>query len=593
MLQDSYSLICSAGRFVSSLLGLAIKGVYAFGQRMYSWIVIPKGMTQNTANVANRVIPLADSGKPSKPESAPLENSIRVNATAPLESALQSLSTTDEGVLTRVVDTTKPFDNYSVYVTDCPNAVLTGMTVRPANLFYDALFNETTFNVTKPGSGKLFAFIDETDVRTPSPATHQIGHRIGDLLRQKATEAPNEVVSFTATGKKGDCCFYDQRNKLVKQNIPLDAVYGKNTFQMSRKEIKEVIDSQEIYTSALLPVEFYKALKKALLDDGVIELPGNEGDLKFLQYMGPHVQTLVKDAQKDFQKYGFQSQEHFDALQSLTIYQIGSMVVKSEKFYVFTDAKMQIRDRKVGDKDDIILINACGIRGIHESRTPQKYNKMIMTETFKTSLQAAASGFVVFPAVGMGVWGGDPNLYWPAFLDAVANSERSFERIFINPRHRPTRRGKRTGCDGNEFKEFLDEYKKKYQTQPDKLARLNKIVDVYSQKSDVLELAQNLKQAYPDLRVSVFNASDPDVTLGNHVGEYTNNCPHTTTTEENYTALGTNGICSEGITGIHETSQKIKGMPSGDISKRIIELSFTFRCGQILRRFFSWSTEKK
>lgn len=577
--QSSCSLIRSVGRYVSSLLGLAIRGACSFGYHIYSWIMIPKGMTQRTSTVANKVISVADPNKPSQPELAPLRTESHMSAAAAPISVLQKSSKTDEKVLEGVVKNTREFNNYRVSVGGDTSAVLTGMTVRPANLFYDALFNKTSFDVTKPGSGKLFAFIERGNVSSP----HEIGHKIGDLLRQKAKESPDEVMSFTAVGKKGNC--YCDRESVGKQGIPLDVVYGKNTFQMSRKEIESVIDSQEIYTSALLPVEFYKALKKAMLADGVIVLPGREGDLKFLSDMGSHVQTLMRDVKKDFKKYGFKSQNHLDVIQSLTIYQIGSMVVKSEKFYVLTDGQMHIRDRKVGDKDDIILINACGIRGVRDSSTPQKYNAMIMTETFKTSLQAADSGLVVFPAVGMGVWGGDPNLYWPAFLDAVVQSDRTFEKIYVNPRHKATPHSISTK-DGNEFETFLLAYKKRYEKDPQALERLNKINNLYTEKSDVLELAQNLKRAYPDLRVSVFNASDPDVTLGNHVGEYTNNCPHTTTTEENYTALGTNGICAESITRIHETDQKIYGMSNENIPRKIQEMSFTFRCGQILRRFF-------
>ena len=78
-----------------------------------------------------------------------------------------------------------------------------------------------------------------------------------------------------------------------------------------------------------------------------------------------------------------------------------------------------------------------------------------------------------------------------------------------------------------------------------------RVMNLYSHNKDVLHLARMLKKAYPEKVVSIFNASDPDVTLGYHVGEYVNNCPHTMTTEENYTAICTNGLCFEGITRVH------------------------------------------
>jgi len=80
---------------------------------------------------------------------------------------------------------------------------------------------------------------------------------------------------------------------------------------------------------------------------------------------------------------------------------------------------------------------------------------------------------------------------------------------------------------------------------------------LFKDNSDLLQLSYNLKIQFPDETVSIFNASDPDVTLGYHVGEYTNNFPHTSTTEENYTAMGTNGLCFEHITQVHEDNNRI------------------------------------
>jgi hypothetical protein len=58
--------------------------------------------------------------------------------------------------------------------------------------------------------------------------------------------------------------------------------------------------------------------------------------------------------------------------------------------------------------------------------------------------------------------------------------------------------------------------------------------------------------------VSIFNASDPDVTLGNHVTEYMNNRPHgAPTTEEHYSMMGTNGLCFESITDVHRHPERI------------------------------------
>jgi len=71
-----------------------------------------------------------------------------------------------------------------------------------------------------------------------------------------------------------------------------------------------------------------------------------------------------------------------------------------------------------------------------------------------------------------------------------------------------------------------------------------------------------LKQDHPGKTVSLVNASDPDVTLGNHVGEYVNKLCHADTTEENLTALGTNGICFETVTGVHERVGGVVQVPA-------------------------------
>jgi hypothetical protein len=179
-----------------------------------------------------------------------------------------------------------------------------------------------------------------------------------------------------------------------------------------------------------------------------------------------------------------------------------------------------------------------------------------MTENFKTDLIAAENGVAIFPAVGMGIWGGDPDLYWRAFLDAVISQE-NLDVICVNPGHQMTRTGKYTGCRGEEFQTILDEYKTCYANDPKARIRLEKILNLYESQKDIVQLAHQLKLAYPEKIISLFNASDPDVSLGYHVGEYVNNWPHTITTEENYTAMGSNGLCFEGITDVHSFPNRL------------------------------------
>jgi len=179
-----------------------------------------------------------------------------------------------------------------------------------------------------------------------------------------------------------------------------------------------------------------------------------------------------------------------------------------------------------------------------------------MTDTFKTAMIATGDGFLVFPAVGMGVCKGDPSVYWYAFLDAVIDCGSNVKQIFVNPGHAPTPYGRFEGCTGNEFKLILEEFlNNKKDTKG--YDNLKKVYDLFEQKTDVVQLSYNLKKSFSNDKVYLYNASDPDVTLGNHVGEYTNNCPHTSTTEENYTAMGTNGLCFETITKVFEGKDRV------------------------------------
>lgn len=447
----------------------------------------------------------------------------------------------------KIISKSPKFDGYKIFFSN-PSAynglVLTGVSLRPANLFLAELFKDTDIKTTLPGKG-LFAF-------------NKPQEEIREYIRQKAKENPQGIVTVSTieSGKPkiADLAIQQQNAKHEWLDVPLTEIFGENVYQISYAEIWNILESQKIYTSSMLPLPFYKGLKKAMKADKIVELPGNERDLVLLKELNGEMGKFIAEVKANPLSFGFKTTHDFENLLSMTIYQIGSMVVKSEDYHIFVDGNFKLLERKPGTKDAIHLINACGIRGINQRKTPQEHNKKIMTETFKTALTAAEKNIVIFPAVGMGVWGGDPDLYWKAFLDAVIHSSDTFELICINPRHQKTQHGKYQGKDGAEFQQILNEYKDKYTDDTKAFAKLSVIYNLYDSQSDVVQLAYNIKKEYPDKIVSLFNASDPDVTLGYHVGEYTNNLPHfSPTTEENYTAMGTNGLCFEGITGVHES----------------------------------------
>lgn len=435
-----------------------------------------------------------------------------------------------------VLDQTLAFEGYFIgQGTPYEGTNLTAATVRPANLLYGAmrLRGWALGGETMPGSGELFTFLDPHS---------QIRNRIFE-------DNPDDVLDVSARWADG---------RIGNMRINMTDLYGDQICRISCGEIQEILNSQKIYTAPLLPLPFYRALKQAMREDHIVTLPGNDAHpVKLSALQNPHCRQLIDGVRNHFADYGFSCREACEELLDLTLYQLGSLVVKTENYLLLVDANGKIRERHPGEADMIRLINACGIRGIHATPPTEIDNRMIMGQAFRTALIAAENGFVAFPAVGMGIWGGDPNLYWRAFLDAVIQAGAPLEKIFVNPRHQITPRGPYTGQNGGEFQTILNEYRTQYANNAQALANLDKIINLYERQTDVLQLSQQLKRAYPDRIVSLFNASDPDVTLGNHVGEYVNNLNHANTTEENYTALGTNGLCFEGITGVHEDERRL------------------------------------
>lgn len=476
-----------------------------------------------------------------KPSCPPEPEMPPASAPSKEPTASSTPSTNLKAELKAVLDKAPVFNKYRIGKgTPYPDTNLTAVTVRPANLFFQALLGDNP--TTLPGSNQLFAF------------RHSHEQVRNYILRGD----PNKVVSFSATGHPGSIKVKNVPEKLVAD---LGTLYGSATYRISFAELQATLKSQKIYTCPLLPLPFYKALKQAMMQDNIVVLPGNDRSPQTLLQMNtPNCRAFIAQVRRRYADYGFASQADCDRLLQLSLYQVGALVVKTEDFRIFIDPNGKIRERQPGEKDAIRLINACGIRGIRA--TPSPVNKTIMQQTFTTALRSAESGFVVMPAVGMGVWGGDPDLYWRAFLDAVTVAGTNLEKIFVNPGHQVTQSGTFQGCDGNEFQRILDEYcaKARAANNATALKNLGKITNLYDKKTDLLHLSHRLKKAFPDTITSLFNASDSDVTLGNHVTEYSNNLDHPATTEENYSVVSTMGLCFEPITGVHTDPTRIKQM---------------------------------
>lgn len=446
-----------------------------------------------------------------------------------------------------IVENSPPFKGYAIQMDEGSpyrGATLTSVAFRPANIFLQKLFTGTEITHTLPGSGKLFAF-------------NKDHRKIGQKLRTMIDLDPDRVIEVSARGFEAAVLLPGG-----KRQADLSALFGEGTYRISMKEVGNILDNQKIFTSSRMPLKFYMMLKLILRAGGFVTLPGTDlAPCKLKDIAGDEPQRLLNKIRVNPSQYGIDSEEQLEWLLNKTLYQLGSLVVKTEDYHCFLDGDGKIRERNAGETPPIRLISACGIRGI--LHTPDEDNLSIMQDAFTTALVAAEKDYVAFPAVGMGVWRGDPDLYWSAFLEAVASSAGPIEQIFVNPRHQQSAIGKFKGCSGEEFALLLDQFLEKYRDDEGKLANLKKVISLYEDQQDLVQLALNLKQAFPEKTVSLFNASDPDVTLGNHVGEYVNNVPHTFTTEENYTAMGTNGLCFENITGVLSDALRIFQVRNG------------------------------
>jgi hypothetical protein len=501
----------------------------------------------------------------------------------PLKSAiifkLSALKSEKEPVPFPGVVVRSPFD-HALYRTstfkgyrfaDYSNLTLTGMSVRPADMFLEAVFGSN--KVPQPGTAALFHFKQED----------------GTLKTLESLD-PTKVFKFSAQGKKGIGRLNVEGQEYHSQDI--SEVYGDGEVEVSAAEIRKMLGSFKIYTP--LPLNFFIGLKEAMridmLNTGNTNqiLPGTdaaplllselrtrypetdkflrkiEAALKVqesreaehtrkLQYLiavlgngkGAEIRENDSDVGKKtsgrtkapVNEYGFAFVEDYTELLNYTLYQIGSLVVRSADNIIFVDGDMRLRPRKAGENDMVRQIDLSGIRGMLAAKTPKEYNQRILKRAFMSAFAAGEKGKIIFPAVGLGVWGGDPDVYWRAFLDATIAAENHFQDIYVLPSHQATERSRNgffVGATGNEFELLLEEYRNTYKKDGRALAKLRK-VQIYFDK-DILQFAQRLKEHFPDECISYVNASDPDVTLGFCTGMYVLNWPHFPTTEENFAA---------------------------------------------------------
>lgn len=442
-----------------------------------------------------------DTGK-SKEKAAVKRPAFVTSVAPPFNHTITEVTADFDAKINAAIHDAKPFNKYHFEHFDVP---VTNATQRPADIFMHALgaFSSNGYYLISPAKLTI-------------PPTITIDH----------TKFDTSIGLHTKKSR------YDEPEIDRSSAITPAALYGTNTFTISKEEIEAILKSQEIRIAYPMTVEFYKGLKAAMEADGVHKLPHDliSGQLPTLeQWAANHrnVKAFLENVTRNLSTYKLDS-ARLAKLKALSVWQLGSLVIKSEKFYSFVEAGTnKIRSREIGDQDSLNLISACGIKKF-KSHIDRTVCQEVITEMFKGVLDAAQSGVLVMPALGLGVWCGDPKTYWKAFFAAVQANGDKVKKIIVNPGS-----DKSTAVFETELATF----------EAQNPALKNKVTNKGVGEKDILSIAQQLKAKAPNLKVSVLNASDPDVTLGNVVGEYTYDYyNHSSTTEENFTAVGTNGI---------------------------------------------------
>jgi hypothetical protein len=319
----------------------------------------------------------------------------------------------------KAVEETPVFNAYSF--SRSPHTHLTDIGKRPANLLYKALFGGSD-PTTQPGSGALFAFSDG--------AKRARDHLFG--FWRSAT--------FSLSAKGESSLVWQNGNAPEKKD--LTQYLGENTFNISIEEVQALLKSQRVHLPRFLSNDFYLGLKQALKKDGIVILPGSDRnpltiqDVLDAEYpepttyqklfgINPSPENKALYFTQQFFKTDPRAKDHTFARQgqfnSLSLYQLGAFVVKSEDYYCLVENGYGLAQREVGDRDALRLISISGIRGF-ATHDDHELDRMIMKSAFSSALASTGRrGYVVLPAVGMGVWGGDPDVYWRSFFDAVVD----------------------------------------------------------------------------------------------------------------------------------------------------------------------------
>jgi len=121
----------------------------------------------------------------------------------------------------RILSEAPPFKGYKIGEgTPYPDTSLTSLSIRPANLFYQALLGRNP--VTEPGSGELFAF----------------RQRHSQIRRQIASADPNQIVAFSARGVPAKIHSRERGETFVPD---LSGLLGPSTYRISYGELQTTL----------------------------------------------------------------------------------------------------------------------------------------------------------------------------------------------------------------------------------------------------------------------------------------------------------------------------------------------------------------
>eukprot|EP00667_Euglena_gracilis_P000041 EG_transcript_41 len=159
-------------------------------------------------------------------------------------------------------------------------------------------------------------------------------------------------------------------------------LYGEKQWKIAGHQFKEIEDSTRIYTSYIMPAQFFLAFAKIIADDTCAQFwkdQSHQSPNDFLHQVNMRVpeeykksvedlQTLLNNVSRDFTSYGFASEEDFSTMLNSSICSLATACCVAQRGYCILDDDNQLQDRP---PVDLVFLSACAPDFLDPDKRPQ------------------------------------------------------------------------------------------------------------------------------------------------------------------------------------------------------------------------------